>query len=269
MLTVDFERLGVRDGARVLDMGCGGGRHAFEAWRRGATVVALDSSEAELKEVRAVQGAMVEAGELPHGAPEASESGTGIPGRSEPWPERPGGEATKSGGVGGAVNGDALVLPFPDATFDCIIASEVLEHLWADTVAIAELVRVLRPGGRIAVTVPTRWPERVCWALDHRYHDTPGGHVRIYRQPELEAKLEAAGLWLRGSHHAHALHSPYWWLKCATGVNRVDPPWSVRKYHDFLAWQITKRPRWVERLDGLLNPVLGKSLVVYGQKVTS
>jgi SAM-dependent methyltransferase len=251
MLTVDFERLGVRDGARVLDMGCGGGRHAFEAWRRGATVVALDSSEAELKEVRAVQGAMVEAGELPHGS------------------LRPGGEATKSGGVGGAVNGDALVLPFPDAAFDYIIASEVLEHLWADTVAIAELVRVLRPGGRIAVTVPTRWPERVCWALDHRYHDTPGGHVRIYRQPELEAKLEAAGLWLRGSHHAHALHSPYWWLKCATGVNRVDPAWSVRKYHDFLAWQITKRPRWVESLDGLLNPVLGKSLVVYGQKVTS
>jgi SAM-dependent methyltransferase len=239
MLTVDFERLEVRDGARVLDMGCGGGRHAFEAWRRGATVVALDYSEAELKEVRATEGAMLEAGELPHGE------------------------------AGGAVNGDALVLPFPDATFDCIIASEVLEHLWADTVAIAELVRVLRPGGRIAVTVPTRWPERVCWALDHRYHDTPGGHVRIYRQPELEAKLEAAGLWLRGSHHAHALHSPYWWLKCATGVSRVDPPWSVRKYHDFLAWQITKRPRWVESLDRFLNPVLGKSLVVYAQKVTS
>ncbi|MEX0666552.1 MAG: class I SAM-dependent methyltransferase [Acidimicrobiia bacterium] len=239
MLTVDFDRLGVRDGARLLDMGCGGGRHAFEAWRRGATVVALDYSEAELKEVRAIQGAMVEAGEAPHGQ------------------------------VGGAVNGDALVLPFADATFDCIIASEVLEHLWADTVAIAELVRVLRPGGRIAVTVPTRWPERVCWALDHRYHDTPGGHVRIYRQPELEAKLEAAGLWLRGSHHAHALHSPYWWLKCATGVNRVDPPWAVRRYHDFLAWQITNRPGWVESLDRLLNPVLGKSLIVYGQKLTS
>jgi SAM-dependent methyltransferase len=251
MLTVDFDRLEVRDGARLLDMGCGGGRHAFEAWRRGATVVALDYSEAELKEVRGVLGGMLEAGELPHGEPEASG----------------GGAAVSSGGIGGAVNGDALCLPFPDATFDCIIASEVLEHLWADTVAIGELVRVLRPGGRIAVTVPTRWPERVCWALDHRYHDTPGGHVRIYRQPDLETKLEAAGLWLRGSHHAHALHSPYWWLKCATGVHRTDPPWAVRRYHDFLAWQITNRPRWVETLDRALNPVLGKSLVVYAQKV--
>ena len=237
MLTADFDRLGVREGSRVLDMGCGGGRHAFEAWRRGATVVALDYSEAELKEVRAVLGAMVEANELPHGE------------------------------SGGAVNGDALDLPFADATFDCIIASEVLEHVWADTVAIAELTRVLRPGGRIAVTVPTRWPERVCWALDHRYHDTPGGHIRIYRQRDLETKLEAAGLWLRGSHHAHALHSPYWWLKCATGVDRVDPPWAVRRYHDFLVWQITKQPRWVASVDRALNPVLGKSLVVYAQKV--
>jgi SAM-dependent methyltransferase len=244
MLTVDFDRLEIAEGSRVLDMGCGGGRHAFAAWRRGARVVALDYSEAELKEVRAVLGAMIEAGEVP------------------------GSEAAKSG-RGGAVNGDALALPFADATFDAIIASEVLEHLLADTTAIAELVRVLKPEGRIAVTVPTRWPERICWALDHRYHDTPGGHVRIYRQPDLETKLEAAGLWLRGSHHAHAFHSPYWWLKCATGVTRVDPPWAVRKYHDFLAWQITKSPRVLTGVDRVLNPVLGKSLVVYAQKATA
>src|SRR5262245_19111894 len=145
MLTADFDRLGVRPDARVLDMGCGGGRHAFEAWRRGATVVALDYSEAELKEVRAVLGAMLDAREVPG--------------------------AEQRAGIGGAVNGDALRLPLPDATFDVVIASEVLEHLWDDERAISELVRVLKPGGRMAVTVPTRWPERVCWALDHRYHD--------------------------------------------------------------------------------------------------
>jgi hypothetical protein len=43
----------------------------------------------------------------------------------------------------------------------------------------------------------------------------------------------------------------------------------VRRYHDFLAWQITNRPRWVEAVDRALNPVLGKSLVVYGEKVTT
>jgi SAM-dependent methyltransferase len=237
VLTVDFDRLNLTRGARVLDLGCGAGRHAFEAWRRGATVVALDRSEAELKEVRAVAGGMLAAGELVDGAP------------------------------GGALNGDALALPARDETFDAVIASEVLEHVWDDARAIAELVRVLRPGGRLAVTVPTRWPERVCWALDSRYHDTPGGHVRIYRQHELETKLEAAGCWLRGSHHAHSLHSPYWWLRCATGVDRVEPAWIVRRYHDQLVRQIEGRAPALAALERTLNPVLGKSLVVYAQRV--
>jgi SAM-dependent methyltransferase len=166
------------------------------------------------------------------------------------------------------VNADALALAAPDAAFDTVIASEVLEHVWDDAGAIAELVRVLRPGGRIAVTVPTRWPERVCWALDHRYHDTPGGHVRIYRQRDLEAKLEAAGCWLRGSHHAHALHSPYWWLQCALGAfDRVDRPWAVRQYHRLLVRQIEGRAPGLAALERALNPVLGKSLVVYAQRV--
>lgn len=238
MLTVDFDRLRVRDRSRVLDMGCGGGRHAYEAWRRGATVVALDLDEHELKGVHYVVSEMLDAGDLPHGR------------------------------VGGPVRGSALDLPFADESFDCVIGSEVLEHIWDDRAAIAELVRVLRPGGRMAVTVPTRWPERVCWALDHRYHDRPGGHVRIYRQHELEQRLEEAGLYLRGSHHAHALHSPYWWLKCAVGVDDDSSP-LVRRYHDLLAWQITTRPAWLDRLERLLDPLLGKSLVVYSEKVGS
>ena len=235
MLTVELERLRVRPGEWVLDMGCGGGRHAFAVLRHGAAVVALDRSDADLKDARAVMGAMVDAGEIP-------------------------------ADTGGAVScGDALALPFPDGTFDRVIAAEVLEHIPDDDQAIRELVRVLRPGGRIAVTVPTRWPERICWALDSSYHDTPGGHVRIYRQAELRAKLDRTGLVDRGSHHAHALHAPYWWLKCAVGVDDVDHP-TVRKYHDFLVWELTARPRWTQRLDRALNPVLGKSVVLYSEK---
>jgi SAM-dependent methyltransferase len=235
MLTVDFDRLGLARGQRLLDLGCGGGRHAFEAMRRGARVVALDYSAAELKDVAAVSGGMIDAGEITW----------------DQW--------------SGVVNGDALDIPFPDGTFDRIITSEVLEHIWDDERAIRELVRVLRPGGRLAVTVPTRWPERVNWALDWHYHDTPGGHVRIYRQHELERKLEAAGTFLRGSHHAHALHSPYWWLKSAYGIGNDAGP--VRKYHDFLCWVIEKNPRWVHRLEHTQNPVLGKSVVIYVEKV--
>jgi SAM-dependent methyltransferase len=235
MLTVDFDRLGLARGERLLDLGCGGGRHAFEAMRRGARVVALDYSAAELKDVGAVSAAMIQAGDVTW----------------DQW--------------SGVVNGDALDVPFPDDSFDRIITAEVLEHIWDYERAIAELVRVLRPGGRLAVTVPTRWPERVNWALDDQYHDTPGGHVRIFRQRDLEQSLERAGTFLRGSHHAHALHSPYWWLKCAYGVDNDAAP--VRRYHDFLCWSIEHNPRWLATLERALNPVLGKSVVVYVEKV--
>jgi hypothetical protein len=54
-------------------------------------------------------------------------------------------------------------------------------------------------------------------------------------------------------------------LKCAVGVDNTDA-WPVRKYHDFLVWELTNRPRWTRILDRTLNPVLGKSVVLYAEK---
>jgi SAM-dependent methyltransferase len=234
MLTVDYDRLGVGAGDRVLDLGCGFGRHAYGALRRGADVVALDYSADEVANVVGTVGAMVAAGEVPAGA-----------------------SAT-------AVRGDLLALPFPDASFDRVIAAEVLEHIPADDRAMAEIVRVLRPGGRAAVTVPRWLPERICWALSDAYHQNSGGHVRIYKGNELAAKLTKVGLLPYGSHHAHGLHAPYWWLKCAVGVERdhVLP----RLYHRMLVWDITAKPAATRVVDRALNPLIGKSLVLYLHK---
>ena len=232
MLTVDFDRLGLRAGERVLDMGCGAGRHAFEMYRRGADVVALDQDADELATVAEWFAAMRDEGSVPAGA-----------------------EADVK-------QGDALDLPYPDGEFDRIVAAEVLEHIPDDDTAIAELARVLRPGGTLAVTVPRWLPETVCWALSDEYHEVEGGHVRIYRGEELVAKLERAGLRVTGRSHAHGLHAPYWWLKCAVGTTNDDNP-LVKGFHRLLVWDIVKRPwptRWAERL---LDPLIGKSLVLY------
>jgi len=236
VLTVDYARLGVRPGDRVLDLGCGFGRHAFQAARLGAAVVAVDAGADEVAKVVATFGAMAEAGELD----------------------------AETARVG-AVQGDALALPFPDASFDRVIASEVLEHIPADEVAMVELTRVLRPGGSMAVTVPRCGPELVNWALSDEYHNVPGGHVRIYRYSQLTSRLRRAGLTVTGSHHAHGLHAPYWWLRCLVGPTNDRHP-AVAAYHRLLVWDIEKAPTVTRTADRLLNPLVGKSLVVYCQK---
>jgi SAM-dependent methyltransferase len=184
VLTVDFAKFPIQPGEQVLDLGCGFGRHAFEAYRRGANVVAVDRSADEVAEVTAMFRAM------------------------------------------------------------------------------AEIARVVRPGGRVAVTVPRYWPERVCWALSDDYHDVAGGHVRIYRGDVLAERLLRAGLTPTGTHHAHALHSPYWWLNCALGKESLPS----RAYHRLLVWDIMRKPVVTRAAERALNPVLGKSLVMYADK---
>jgi SAM-dependent methyltransferase len=236
MLTAKYEELGLRSGDKVLDLGCGFGRHAFEAARRGASVVALDAGRDEVEGVAATFAAMVDAGELSAGTLHAN-----------------------------VVQGDALALPFPDGTFDRVICSEVLEHIPDDVAAMRELTRVLRPGGTMAITVPRFGPELLNWALSDEYHNVPGGHIRIYRRSVLTERLISTGLVATGHHYAHGLHSPYWWLKCLVGTTN-DEHRFVKLYHRLLVWDIMKKPRVTRYAEQVLSPVMGKSLVVYLRK---
>jgi SAM-dependent methyltransferase len=237
LLTVRYDKLGLRAGELLLDLGTGGGRHAFEAMRRGARVVALDADEAETKEAASMMAGLLDTDE----------------------------QVRRTGATGLPIIGDALRLPFPSASFDRVIAAEVLEHIPDDRRAITELARVLKVGGTMAVTVPRWGPELLTWALSDEYHSNPGGHIRIYRRSTLLDRLADSGLMAYGSHHAHALHTPYWWLKAAVGVRNDDNP-IVRAYHQMLVWDITARTPITRIPDALLNPLLGKSLVLYVRK---
>jgi len=237
MLTIRFNRLGLRPGDKFLDAGAGFGRHAFEAARQGATVFALDYATDEVVMTRNTFGAMLEAKEITENA------------------------------YGGVLRGDATKLPFDDNTFDCVVTSEVLEHIQDDVSVISELHRVLKPGGSLGVTVPSWWPEKINWMLSDEYHapKSVGGHVRIYTATELKAKLRSAGLEVTDSHHAHALHSPYWWLKCAVGPRNNDHS-LVKKYREFLEWDIMTQPRSMKVAERALSPIMGKSFVIYSRK---
>jgi SAM-dependent methyltransferase len=235
VLTVDFDRLGIGPGIKVIDVGCGAGRHSFEAYRRGADVVAFDQNATELDGVDTLFRAMADAGEAPASAHAQT------------------------------VAGDARALPYPDGTFDCVIASEILEHVPADDAVIAELIRVLKVGGQLAVTVPRWLPEQVCWLLSDEYHSNEGGHIRIYRANQLRRKIAGRGMIFTHTHHAHALHSPFWWLKCAVGVNNPDHP-AVSAYHKMLVWDMMRRPLLTRVAESTLNPLIGKSVALYFEK---
>jgi len=235
MQTVDLNKITLHPGDRILDAGCGSGRHLSEAFRRkGVHVIGIDMNVGDLTQARNTLRIMETEGE----------SGQGR------W---------------GTYAADITDLPFRDQSFDFVICSEVLEHIPEDHKAVSEIIRVLKDGHFMAVSVPRYFPESVCWALSRDYRNEPGGHIRIYKKQQLTALLESHGLHCLGEDRAHALHSPYWWLKCLVG-HKNDDHRLVRLYHKLLVWDIIKHPWLTQTLDYLLNPLISKSTVLYLKK---
>jgi SAM-dependent methyltransferase len=235
VITIDFNRLDIRSGDRILDIGCGSGRHVCEAARcDNVMTIGVDLCFNDLLKARERMDYHHRVGA--HG-----------------------------GGPFGLMTASITRLPFQADSFDLVICSEVLEHIPDHEQAVMELLRVTKPGANLVLSVPRAWPERICWALSDQYHLANGGHVRIYKRRNLIDLVERSGAKKRGEHHAHGLHSPYWWLKCLLGPTRDDAP-LVNLYHDLLVWDMMKKPRLTRLLDTLLTPIMGKSLVLYFKK---
>ena len=229
--TIDFNRLNIRPGDRLLDLGCGEGRHSISAYLLAdAEIVGLDLGLKDLKTAKE---------------------------RLMDFPTPP-----SKGGYCAFIQGSGHELPFPDNTFDHVICSEVLEHIPDYPSFLREINRVLKPGGLFAVSVPRYFPEWVCWQLSDAYHQVEGGHVRIFQASHLRQHIQSIGFEFLSRHWAHSLHVPYWWLKCLFW-NRSEEHFLVTQYHRLLVWDLMQRPWLTQFLDRLLNPFLGKSVVMY------
>lgn len=86
----------------------------------------------------------------------------------------------------GGVCASALALPFADGALDVVSAFDVVEHFAQEAQVLAALHRVLRPGGRLLVSVPA-----YAWAWSS--HDVAARHHRRYTRPRLVGALTAAG----------------------------------------------------------------------------
>ncbi|MFP4672679.1 MAG: methyltransferase domain-containing protein [Desulfohalobiaceae bacterium] len=233
MLTFDPARLDLAPGDRVLDLGCGQGRHGHALLRqKSLQVYGLELSLQELQQAK---------------------SGFKLL-QAEASPEYPGGYLL--------LQGDCLHLPLAPSSLQAVICCEVLEHLQNYHQALLEIRRVLKPGGILVISVPRYGPERICWALSREYQLDPGGHLRIFQAKSLQLEIQRLGFEIYARHWAHALHSPYWWLKCLKWPRRDSWP-LIKLYHKLLVWDMLKAPAVTRVLERLLNPFMGKSVVFY------
>ena len=230
MLTINYENLKLNNNHHLLDLGCGEGRHILGALHySGNRCTGLDVCSKSLKK--------------------AEEK------RHDSFPELPV-EWVKG-------NGEAL--PFENNTFDRIICSEVLEHIIDYKLVLTEIFRVLKPKGIIGISVPRFLPERICWLFSKDYHNTPGGHVRIFKQKTLKQAILESGFHFINHHFAHAFHAPYWWLQCFLWKSR-ETSWLVKRYENWLVKDMFSFPYSTNPTEKKLNPYLGKSVVMYFQK---
>ena len=239
MLTIDPERLELRPGMTALDAGCGQGRHSLELLRRGCRPCAVDVNPDDLRYARYLLADLARQ--------QFAEAAERTPDAYPPLPFV-------------VLRGNAERLPFPTASFDRVLCSEVLEHVRDPQGATAELVRVLKPGGLLAVSVLTPVTEWGYRFGSDDYFNSPGGHVRIFTFPALRRLLAEQGLEVVDLHFEHAFHSVYWWVRCVFGLHAEQHP-AIRHFkkvltHAMFSPQLTRAERW-------MNWLLPKSMVVY------
>ena len=233
MNTIQYKKLNLESNQLILDMGCGEGRHSIGALlETPANVIGLDLSVQDLKIAKHRLNDF-----------DLSDINTFC-----------------TFGVGNIND-----IPLKSASLDAVVCSEVLEHVDSPEESIHELVRVLKPGGVMALSVPRYLPELICWKLSKEYSQTPGGHVRIFRHRQLKDLAVNAGLEYQSFHWAHGLHSPYWWLQCMFWKTK-ETSYIVNLYHKLLVWDLMKKPLLTKIFEAILQPLIGKSLVMYFKK---
>jgi SAM-dependent methyltransferase len=101
--------------------------------------------------------------------------------------------------------GSCTALPFDDASADIVTALDVIEHVEDDRQAIAEMLRILKPGGVMVITVPAF---QALWSdWDVALH-----HFRRYRRSGLQALLSGAGLEVVRCDYINVLAFPAVWI---------------------------------------------------------
>lgn len=231
---IDPEKLGLTPHVHVLDVGCGGGRHLLELSHSPGQFVGVDMSLHDLKIMHFLLSIEKREG--------------------------------RTKGALHAVLGDGECLPFADEFFDLVICTETLEHVPDDRAIVRELMRVLRPGGMLVVSVPDEYSERLLWRFSERYRTWPGGHVRIYRRKAIANLLRDGGVNPFAIEYRHSLESVRWLVHSVIDKEWGTPGFLTKSIRWLLDKPSHRNWRVLAWSDYVGNRFLPKSIVLYGRK---
>ena len=145
---------------------------------------------------------------------------------------------SQRGFAGGAV-GDVVALPYADRSFDLVCAFDVLQHIRSEDRALAEIRRVLRPGGLMILTVPAySW----LFADVHR----TSGRKRRYTRSGLKHVLVDGGFKVERNTHTNIILFPF--MACAAMAFRALELTGLVSIHPGLRKLSTWIPRWLDRM---------------------
>ena len=231
METFNFNSLNLKKIKKVIDVGCGNGRHLKSLGFKltDAEIIGIDQSVLEITKLNE----------------EFSDS------------------SCKNHNIYRFINGDIRQMEISDNSQDLVVCSEVLEHVPNFETVLEECYRILKPGSVMLISVPTYFPERLCWKYSKKYMQTPGGHIRIFKKNFLKERFKALNLKLFKQHKEHALHSIYWILRAR---NNMEESKFLKSFHNLLVKQMFGQAKLSYALEKVLNPFFGKSECFYLRK---
>ena len=232
--SIDPELLDIGADDRVIDLGCGTGRHVLELSKIPSNIIGADISRNDIRAGRYLLEIMRRRKEV-HARVH--------------WLQTAGER-----------------LPFKDGAFDRVICTETLEHVDDELVLARELARVLKPGGILAISVPDEFSEKIFWKLSKNYRTHAGGHVRIFRRPQVVALMRDAGLTPYAVRYRHSLETAYWLTHIAFWSDWGKQGPITRVFRNILDSQRGRDSAIVTALDDIGNRILPKSIVVYSRK---
>lgn len=232
--SIDPDLMDIGPEDHVIDLGCGTGRHVLELSKIPSNIIGADISRDDIRAGRYLLEIMRRRDEVQARVHWLQTAG-----------ER---------------------LPFKDGAFDRVICTETLEHVDDETVLARELARVLKPGGILAISVPDEYSEKIFWKLSTNYRTHAGGHVRIFKRPEIVNLMRIAGLQPYAVRYRHSLETAYWLSHIAFWSDWGKQGPITSAFRKILDSQRARGSKIITALDDIGNRALPKSIVVYSRK---